>query len=84
MNLTELENQVLTFICQFLSTWRDDEPGYSCLGGDEIAPALKLGKRTTAGVIGSLCKKGFITSEDGDFDGIIYANWEKIPNDFAR
>jgi len=84
-NLTELENKVLTEICEQLETWRDGEPGYSCIDGSDITRALNLKPKTTSGVISSLCKKGYIHSEDGgDFEGIIYADWEKIPNDFGR
>lgn len=84
-NLTELENKVLNEICQQLATWRDDEPGYSCIDGADITRALNLKPKTTSGVIGSLCKKGYIQSDDGgDFNGIIYACWDKIPDQFGR
>lgn len=85
LNLTELENKVLNEICLQLAPWRDGEPGYSCIDGHDLTVALGLNPKTTSGVIGSLCKKGFICSEDGgDFGGIIYANWENIPNEFGR
>ena len=84
-DLTGLENTVLNEICLQLAVWRDGEPGYSCITGSDITSALNLKPKTTSGVISSLCKKGYISSEDGgDFNGIIYANWEKIPNDFGR
>ncbi len=85
MELTELEKIVLEEICRQLAGWRDDEPGYSCIDGSDITKALQMKPKVIAGVISSLCKKGLIDSEDGgDFDGIIYPNWDKIPNDFGR
>ena len=85
MNLTKLETLVLTEICHQLETWRDDEPGYSCIDGSDITKALDLNPKTISGVISSLCKRGLVWSEDGgDFEGILYAQWDKIPNDFGR
>ena len=85
MNLTALETKVLTEICHQLADWRDDEPGYSCIDVSDITQALELKPKTVSGVIGSLCKKGLIDSEDGgNFEGIIYPHWDKIPNDFGR
>jgi DNA-binding MarR family transcriptional regulator len=83
--LTELENKVLTEICYQLETWRDGEPGYSCIDGSDITRELKLKPKVVAGVISSLCKKGYVYSEDGgDFNGILYPDWRKIPNNFGR
>ena len=83
--LTNLENKVLDYLCKELSTWRETEPGYSCLEGSDVTRDLKLNPRTTSGVISSLCKKGYLTSEDeGHFKGIIYVDWQKIPDDFGR
>jgi DNA-binding MarR family transcriptional regulator len=82
--LTEFENKVLDYICQELSTWREDEPGYSCIDGSDVTRDLQLKPRSTSGVIGSLCKKGYLVSEEGDFKDILYIVWEKIPDDFGR
>ena len=83
--LTELENKALDCLCRQLATWREDEPGYSCIDGTDITRELGWPARTTSGVIGSLCKKGFVVSDDnGDFDGILYVIWNNIPDDFGR
>jgi len=83
--LTELENKALDCLCRQLAIWREDEPGYSCIDGADITRELGWPARTTSGVIGSLCKKGFIESDDNDdFDGLLYVRWEKIPNEFGR
>lgn len=82
--LTQNENMVLNFICQELATWRDDEPGFSDLDGRDVTKGCFPDRpATTAGVIGSLVKKGYI-DVDEDFDNIIYPNWSKIPDDFGR
>ena len=83
--LTELEHKVLTELCHQLSIWRDGEPGYSCIDGSDITSSLKLKPKVVSGVISSLCKKGLVWSDDGgDFDGILYACWDKIDTDYAR
>ena len=83
--LTTLENQALDALCKMLSTWREGEPGYSCIDGADITRALRWPPKTTSGVISSLCKKGYVeTSDDGDFKGILYVKWGKIPENFGR
>ncbi len=82
--LTELENKALLAICKELSIWRDSEPGYSCIDGNDVSIASGISKKSIAGVIGSLCKKGYIESDSEDFDGIIYPHWDKIPTEFGR
>jgi hypothetical protein len=82
-SLTELEIKVLTAICQELESWRDSEPGYSCIDYTDLS-GLGLGKHVLAGVLGSLTAKNIIDVADGDFKGIIYPRWENIDNNFAR
>lgn len=85
--LTELEGKVLTEICKQLSTWRDKEPGYSCISGSDITKALQLKPKRTSGVISSLCQKGLLYSEiEGSetSEPLLYPAWDKIPDDFAR
>jgi len=83
--LTELENKVLDFLCKELSDWRENEPGYSCFDGSDVTTKFGWNPKTTSGIVGSLCKKGYIQSDDeGDFEGILYVNWKMIPNDFGR
>jgi hypothetical protein len=46
--LTTLENQALDALCKMLSTWREGEPGYSCIDGADITRALRWPPRTTS------------------------------------
>lgn len=81
--LTDLENKVLDYICRELATWREDEPSYSCVGGEDVTTEFKWNPKVTSGVVSSLFKKGYLA--DGYEDGTtLCVVWEKIPNDFGR
>jgi hypothetical protein len=82
-DLTTLENVVLNYACQYLAIWRLNEPGYSCLTGNDITKHFQWKPKTTSGIISSLFKKGYFT--DGYDDGItICVEWDKIPDDFGK
>lgn len=82
-SLTELENKVLDYLCRELATWREDEPGYSCVDGNDVTKEFKWNPKITSGIISSLFKKGYLS--DGYDDGTtLCVVWENIPNDFGR
>ncbi len=82
-NLTPDEIKVLEYLCLELATWRDSEPGYSCVGGTDITKHFKWAGKTTSGLVSSLTRKRFVYSDD-QFPDILYPLWYMIPKSFGR
>lgn len=68
LGLTELETLVLKSFIPLLYA----EPGFSDVDVKDISYSTKLKINQVKGVVGSLCKKGILYAEMGDFQGLIY------------
>jgi len=68
LGLTELELKVLEAEIDLLYA----EPGFSDIDCTDLAKSTSLKINTVKGVVGSLCKKGILFAEMGDFQGLIY------------